>query len=588
MEKCDSIIRAIGSGYRAIVAIGNIYDFILDNGTIVFLPYSIAEKLFEMGYVVLRYSRSTGAYIHRYSDMEPSRAREVDSRLRAVGIEIFIKRERDTTADEIQQFFRGVNRLLMTNANDKLCFALLVDYTEHLAPAVSTSAAASEEHTFVAESLHSLAMSPALHKSPNVLVCFTRDGFQNTLLNDLYRTEYRYPGENETKDFAELIAARNNREGENPYAPLEPHLNSEEFGRLTRGLRLRDIEALFREAKADNLPVNRDRILSAKAASVLSASEGTLEILNTFQTLDDIIGLEVVKAVFRQYAEKLRQGDPSSPRAVLMAGPPGTAKSTFAPILAHLAGFNIVQFKDIKNMYVGESERRLNLALSLVESLAPTILFIDEITEMTPSRHTRQEDGGVSQNILGKLFLFSAREDLRGRVLILAASNVAERLDVAWHNRFTIIPFLELVPEDLKKLFPAMERRITGQATLDPHSPLLAQAAMLLHQKGASPRQVFDIVNHALLFHTTGQITAEAVYRAVEEFTGVANPMAVAYTSLTAISLASFKTYYPWSLNPQTYLYPWYLEGIVDKNTGDIDREALRKRISEYKRYVNL
>lgn len=64
--------------------------------------------------------------------------------------------------------------------------------------------------------------------------------------------------------------------------------------------------------------------------------------------------------------------------------------------------------------------------------------------------------------------------------------------------------------------------------------------------------------------------------------------MAVAYTSLVAISLTSFQSYLPWSLDPERYLYPWYLEGVVDKGSGQIDREGLHKRIQEYRKHTNL
>jgi hypothetical protein len=271
-----------------------------------------------------------------------------------------------------------------------------------------------------------------------------------------------------------------------------------------------------------------------------------------------------------------------------MVGPPGTAKSTFAPILAALCGFNVLQFQSVKNMFVGESERRLNLALSLVETLAPTVLFIDEITETTPSRNTSVNDGGVSLDLLAQLFKFSARDDLRGKVLLLGASNVPERLDPAWHDRFIIIPFLELLPQEMSELFGMFERRVTGNATLNPLDPKLREAAQILHHKGASPRKILDIVNYGLLFSTRDSFNSDAILSAATDYVGSANPMAIAYSSLVAIGLTSFHSYLPWSLDPQNYLFPWYLEGVVDKKSGTINRDELHKRIKEYRKHTNL
>jgi hypothetical protein len=271
-----------------------------------------------------------------------------------------------------------------------------------------------------------------------------------------------------------------------------------------------------------------------------------------------------------------------------MVGPPGTAKSTGSGILTSLCGFNLLKFRTVKNMYVGESERRLSLALSLVETLQPAILFLDEITETTPSRNQGINDGGVSQDLLGQLFQFSARDELRGKVLLLAASNVPERLDPAWHDRFVTIPFLELLPDEICELFPLFERRVRGESCLNPCEPVLIEASDLLHRKGASPRRVLDIVNQALLTSPTGPLRPAAILSAAQDYVGSANPMAVAYSSLVAISLTSFRSYLPWSLDPKGYIYPWYLDGIVEKETGEVDREELRKRIQAYRKETNL
>jgi len=587
MNNLDPVLKSAKSGYHAILATGNICDYMIDQDRIVFRPYYIAEQLYKSKYIVIRYSRSAGMFIHYYSSIEADRAKDLNSRLHAVGIEHLVNKERESTSDEINQFFRGITRLLMSNSNHEMKFAVLIDYAEHLAPAVNTSAAASDEQTYVAECLHTLAMSPALRKSENVLICFVRDGLQNILLNDFYRVDYLFPTETETESFAKVALDRKTNTGEPTYARLEENLTIEEFGRLTRGLRIRDLENIFREAKAENRNVIRDEILLAKAKSVLNASEGTLEIIQSKITIQDIVGLDVVKKVFEKFAESLKNGDAASPRAVCMVGPPGTAKSNFAPILAQMAGFNLVQFKNVKNMYVGESERRLRLALSLVESLAPTILFIDEITEMTPGRNKYGGDDGVSQDFLGQLFKFSAQEDLRGRVLILAASNVAEQLDFAWHDRFIFIPFLEMLPNDMCKLFPVIERRITGEETLHPNSDYIKKACLILHSKGASPRKFFDIIDHALLFSKDSGLTSSSILRAAEEYNGTVNPMSVGYTTMASIYLTTFVNYFPWYLDPKNYLYPSYLEDIVDKKSGEIDKIVLKKRMEEYKNQVN-
>ncbi len=134
------------------------------------------DQLYEQGYIVIRYSKSQGGRIHRYSSLGPKDKQAVDSRLNAVGILPLVNKDEHNTPGETQKFFRSVSRLLQLPASEAESIAVVIDYSEHLAPAVQTSAAATDENTFVAESLHTLANAPALRKSKNLLICFVKDG----------------------------------------------------------------------------------------------------------------------------------------------------------------------------------------------------------------------------------------------------------------------------------------------------------------------------------------------------------------------------------------------------------------------------
>jgi len=157
-----------------------------------------------------------------------------------------------------------------------------------------------------------------------------------------------------------------------------------------------------------------------------------LTVIQPDISLDDLAGLIVPKKIIREIADKLIKQDPSAPRAVLFAGPPGTGKTTIVKALARQSGFNLVELSDdIKDMYVGESERKLELALNSIEGVSPTILFIDEIDTAFQNRTNASLDGGVSSNYLKSLFKFASRDDLRGKVLIAAATNCPQALDPA-------------------------------------------------------------------------------------------------------------------------------------------------------------
>ena len=209
---CDPLLKAIEAGHAAVLVTGNIRDLVLVNDNeIAYRPEFILDQLHERGYVVIRYSKSQGGRIHRYSGVGPKDKGAIDSRLNAVGIMGLLNKDGQNSSEEIRSFFRASARLLQTSAGESKRFAVAIDYVEHLAPAVQTSAAAAEEHTFVAESLHMLANAPALRKSGNLLLCFARDGFQNSLLYDMCQVEYPFPDESQTEDFIQCALSRKDK-----------------------------------------------------------------------------------------------------------------------------------------------------------------------------------------------------------------------------------------------------------------------------------------------------------------------------------------------------------------------------------------
>lgn len=581
MPKCDPVIAAVKRGHAAIMVTGNYRDHTIVGDRVYNRPAYLESQLDEE-FVVMHYSRSRGFCARSLSCLDPKKLKIVQTQLRNAGLHQLLERRQEGSPEETMQVFRGFARLLMVPGGDCIRYAAVIDYTENLAPNVNSAAAAANEQTFVAESLHNMASSPALKKSGNALICIVQAGKQNSLLNDLYRVDYDFPSQDAALIYIQTVLDKTNDDGAPEFPRLEEGLSPEELARITRGLPLKNIERMFTEARDSDNVLTRQCAMEIKAKGILATSEGTLSLMTTPLELDDLVGMEQVKKVIRRTADKLNAGSKSVPLNDLFVGPPGTGKSTVAPIIGKMAGFNVVKFELIKDPYVGESERKTDLALRRIEDMIPALVFIDEITEMIPNRSGRSSDSGVSQNILGRLFQFFAREELRGKVILVAASNVAERLDPAWLDRFVCIPLLELASEEMHQLVAVMAKRINTAYDIDPQDPIIVEACDILHKKGVSPRKFQEILIHAVQISDDDDLTPEGILEAAREYTGTSNPSAVAYTSLTAISLTSFRSYLPWADDPKNYKYPWYLKGIVDPETGDIDRDALHDAIKKY------
>jgi hypothetical protein len=112
----------------------------------------------------------------------------------------------------------------------------------------------------------------------------------------------------------------------------------------------------------------------------------------------------------------------TSPKGVLLTGVPGCGKSLLVQCLAKEWGLPLFRL-DPSRIYrsgVGESERRIQQALTTVIQYAPCLLWIDELEKIFPRTDSRT-DGGVSHRILGAFLHFL--QDRSAPVFLAATAN---------------------------------------------------------------------------------------------------------------------------------------------------------------------
>ena len=117
-----------------------------------------------------------------------------------------------------------------------------------------------------------------------------------------------------------------------------------------------------------------------------------------------------------------------APRGILLVGVPGTGKSLAAKAIATALGFPLLRFDlgGSRSKYVGESESNLRAVLKIIESIAPCVLWIDEIEKMLAGATEGAADGGVSADALGTLL--SWMQERAGSVFVVATANDVSRL----------------------------------------------------------------------------------------------------------------------------------------------------------------
>ena len=162
----------------------------------------------------------------------------------------------------------------------------------------------------------------------------------------------------------------------------------EEFALAFKGLTEFEILNLLALSYADDGDLTRkDLRLIFDQKQQMIKKAGILEMIPLKETIDDIGGLENLKAWFIKKAKVYKNMNNAKkygvdmPKGVLIAGVPGCGKSLNAKAAANLFEVPLLRLDmgRLMGKYVGESEGNLRSAIALAEAISPCVLWIDEL-----------------------------------------------------------------------------------------------------------------------------------------------------------------------------------------------------------------
>ncbi|SRR5579875_28352 len=243
--------------------------------------------------------------------------------------------------------------------------------------------------------------------------------------------------------------------------PLPPDAR-EAMLRAALGLTVEEAEKVYTRAliSAGRLTEKELDIVLSEKKQIIRRSQ-ILEFWEEHRTIDQVGGLENLKKWLIErkgaFTESARAYGLPQPKGLLLLGVPGCGKSLVAKTVSNLWSLPLLKL-DMGRVFagiVGSSEQNLRSVLRTAESLAPCLLFTDEVDKAFGGMaNSMGSDGGTAARVFGTFLTWM--QEKNSPVFVIATANRVDRLpgEFLRKGRFDETFFIDLPnPQEREAIF---------------------------------------------------------------------------------------------------------------------------------------
>jgi AAA+ superfamily predicted ATPase len=229
----------------------------------------------------------------------------------------------------------------------------------------------------------------------------------------------------------------------------------EQLVQAARGLTLKEAENVFAKTLVLDGTLDADdvSVVFSEKQQIIRKS-GLLEYFASSEQFTDVAGLDNLKQWLSKrsaaFTERAKAFGLPAPRGVLLLGVQGCGKSLCAKAVSSLWRLPLLRF-DVGRMFgslVGSSEENVRRAIQTAESVAPAILWVDEIDKaFAGSVGSGGSDGGTASRVFGTFLTWLS--DKTAPVFVIATANDISNLppELLRKGRLDEIFFVDLPTE---------------------------------------------------------------------------------------------------------------------------------------------
>lgn len=324
-------------------------------------------------------------------------------------------------------------------------------------------------------------------------------------------------------DFGQLLDRIVDDVKDNPQVKINLDTDSRErVLNAARGLTLKEAENVFAKTLVLDGKIDADdiSIVFSEKQQIIKKS-GLLEYYETQEGFGHVGGMKNLKQWFQKrsiaFTDRAAKFGLPPPRGVLLLGVQGCGKSLCAKAAAALWKQPLLRF-DIGRLFsslIGSSEENIRRAIQTAESVAPAILWIDEIDKaFAGATGSAGNDGGTSSRVFGTLLTWMSEKT--SPVFVIATANDISHLppELLRKGRLDDIFFVDLPTEEERIDMFRIHLKRRGR---NPEKFDTAELARL--SDGFSGAEIEEVVIAALFdaFSQRSDVDTEILKRSVGE-----------------------------------------------------------------------
>jgi AAA+ superfamily predicted ATPase len=403
---------------------GNVHDLVYSphgrHGTFCSLSEFLAEQVFGQWDVVLSYDLGRGLR----AEAGPDSAR-LQQMLKTtaghLGVAGNWPREVDPALMAVDNLINRV--LLAEKPAERQRLGLLFPHAQYLAPAEAPGTTGRDASRLVR--LLSWAQNPYI-KRVNVAICLIAERLSEVsqrLVQNPHVATIEIPLPDATlRQF--YLASQVKEQAATPEG-----VTVDGLAQLSRGLNLVNLSvALSRSDSGRRLDLPRFRKL--KKGMIERQCRDFVTFIEPSHKLDMVVGHEAAKDRLRLDAKWIGEGRlDAAPMGYLICGPVGTGKTFLAECYAGAIGIPCLVLRNFRSKFVGETEGNLEQVLTVLRSLGPVVVIVDEADAALGNR-SMEGDSGTSNRVFSMIASQMGDTKYRGRIVWMLLTSRPDMLPI--------------------------------------------------------------------------------------------------------------------------------------------------------------